>query len=106
MPHVRCLKNIGVASVLNEKWETSCDEMNEDVSAAPVSSLQVYWCNGAQICSPHDREILCCVEEQLEPWSASCWEEELVETSSLRTDPLADISRSYMEELTSLCFHR
>lgn len=83
-----------------------CDEMNEDVSAAPVYSLQVYWCNGAQISSPHDREILCCVEEQLEPWSSACWEEELVETSSLRTDPLPDISRSYMEELTSLCFHR
>uniref|UniRef100_A0A674N272 Phosphoglucomutase 2-like 1 n=1 Tax=Takifugu rubripes TaxID=31033 RepID=A0A674N272_TAKRU len=70
------------------------------------NGYKVYWCNGAQICSPHDREILCCVEEQLEPWSSSCWEEELVETSSLRTNPLADISRSYMEELTSLCFHR
>lgn len=68
--------------------------------------LQVYWCNGAQISSPHDREILGCVEEHLEPWSSSCWEEDLVETSSLRTDPLTQINRSYMEELTSLCFHR
>lgn len=68
--------------------------------------LQVYWSNGAQISSPHDREILCCVEEQLEPWSSSCWEEGLVETSPLRTDPLTQMNRCYMEELTSLCFHR
>lgn len=68
--------------------------------------LQVYWCSGAQISSPHDREILGCVEEQLQPWSSSCWDEGLVETSSLRTDPLTQMNRCYMEELTSLCFHR
>uniref|UniRef100_H3D0W1 Phosphoglucomutase 2-like 1 n=1 Tax=Tetraodon nigroviridis TaxID=99883 RepID=H3D0W1_TETNG len=67
---------------------------------------KVYWCSGAQICSPHDREVLCCVEEQLEPWSSSCWDEGLAETSSLRTDPLAPMNHCYMEELTSLCFHR
>lgn len=66
----------------------------------------MYWCNGAQITSPHDREILRCVEEQLEPWSSSCWDEGLVETSSLRTDALTQMNRCYMEELTSLCFHR
>lgn len=68
--------------------------------------LQVYWCNGAQIASPHDKEILRSIEEQLEPWSSSCWEESLVESSSLRTDPLSQINSGYMEELTSLCFHR
>lgn len=66
----------------------------------------MYWSNGAQICSPHDREVLRCVEEQLEPWSSSCWDEGLVETSSLRTDPLTQINRCYMEELSCLCFHR
>uniref|UniRef100_A0A7N8Y7X8 Phosphoglucomutase 2 like 1 n=1 Tax=Mastacembelus armatus TaxID=205130 RepID=A0A7N8Y7X8_9TELE len=66
----------------------------------------VYWCNGAQIASPHDKEILRSIEEQLEPWSASCWEEELVEKCSLRTDPLTQINSCYMDELTSLCFHR
>lgn len=68
--------------------------------------LQVYWCNGAQISSPHDKEILKSIEEQLEPWSASCWDEELVESCSLRTDPLTQINSCYMDELTSLCFHR
>lgn len=68
--------------------------------------LQVYWCNGAQISSPHDKEILQSIEEQLEPWSSSCWEENLVESCTLRTDPLTQINSCYMDELTSLCFHR
>uniref|UniRef100_A0A7N6A8J9 Phosphoglucomutase 2-like 1 n=1 Tax=Anabas testudineus TaxID=64144 RepID=A0A7N6A8J9_ANATE len=66
----------------------------------------VYWCNSAQIGSPHDKEILLNIEEQLEPWSASCWDERLVESSSLRTNPLTQINSCYMEELASLCFHR
>ncbi|KAM6932399.1 glucose 1,6-bisphosphate synthase isoform 2-T2 [Lycodopsis pacificus] len=70
------------------------------------NGYKVYWCNGAQISSPHDQEILQSIEEQLEPWSASCWEEELVESCSLRTDPLTQINSCYMDELTSLCFHR
>uniref|UniRef100_A0A7N8WM00 Phosphoglucomutase 2 like 1 n=1 Tax=Mastacembelus armatus TaxID=205130 RepID=A0A7N8WM00_9TELE len=70
------------------------------------NGYKVYWCNGAQIASPHDKEILRSIEEQLEPWSASCWEEELVEKCSLRTDPLTQINSCYMDELTSLCFHR
>ncbi|CAK6980723.1 glucose 1%2C6-bisphosphate synthase [Scomber scombrus] len=69
------------------------------------NGYKVYWSNGAQISSPHDKEILRSIEEQLEPWSASCWEEELVESCSLRTDPLIHINNSYMEEITSLCFH-
>ncbi|XP_041796509.1 glucose 1,6-bisphosphate synthase [Chelmon rostratus] len=70
------------------------------------NGYKVYWCNGAQISSPHDKEILRSIEEQLEPWSSSCWDEELVESCSLRTDPLTQINSLYMEELTSLCFHR
>lgn len=70
------------------------------------NGYKVYWCNGAQIASPHDKEILQSIEQQLEPWSSSCWEEELVERCSLRTDPLTQINSLYMDELTSLCFHR
>ncbi|XP_075994244.1 glucose 1,6-bisphosphate synthase [Genypterus blacodes] len=70
------------------------------------NGYKVYWCNGAQICSPHDKEILQSIEEQLEPWSSSCWDAELVENSSLRTDPLLKVNSCYMEELASLCLHR
>uniref|UniRef100_A0A669D9C9 Phosphoglucomutase 2-like 1 n=1 Tax=Oreochromis niloticus TaxID=8128 RepID=A0A669D9C9_ORENI len=70
------------------------------------NGYKVYWCNGAQIASPHDKEILRCIEEQLEPWSASCWDVGLVDRCSLRTDPLTQINSCYMDELASLCFHR
>ncbi|XP_069566525.1 glucose 1,6-bisphosphate synthase [Brachyistius frenatus] len=70
------------------------------------NGYKVYWCNGAQITSPHDKEILRCIEEQLEPWSASCWEEELADRCSLRSDPLPQVNGCYMDELTSLCYHR
>lgn len=80
--------------------------ISDDLLVCTAALLQVYWCNGAQITSPHDKEILRSIEEQLEPWSASCWDEEMVESSSLRTDPLNQINSCYMDELTSLCFHR
>ncbi|KAM9853324.1 glucose 1,6-bisphosphate synthase [Aulostomus maculatus] len=70
------------------------------------NGYKVYWSNGAQISSPHDKEILRSIEEQLEPWSASCWDQELVDSSNLRTDPLTQINSCYMDQISSLCFHR
>ncbi|XP_031429719.1 glucose 1,6-bisphosphate synthase [Clupea harengus] len=69
------------------------------------NGFKVYWHNGAQISSPHDREILRCIEESTEPWPES-WSEGLADSSTLRSDPLDTITRLYMEELTSVCFHR
>ncbi|XP_068172791.1 glucose 1,6-bisphosphate synthase isoform X2 [Antennarius striatus] len=70
------------------------------------NGYKVYWSNGAQICSPRDKEILQSIEQQLEPWSPSCWDEGLVKTSPLRTDPLVQINSCYMDDLNALCFHR
>ncbi|XP_063061690.1 glucose 1,6-bisphosphate synthase [Engraulis encrasicolus] len=69
------------------------------------NGYKVYWHNGAQISSPHDKEILRCIEESTEPWAES-WNEALVDSSPLRRDPLATISRLYNEELSTVCFHR
>ncbi|XP_030633648.1 glucose 1,6-bisphosphate synthase [Chanos chanos] len=69
------------------------------------NGYKVYWQNGAQISSPHDKEILRCIEESTEPWPDS-WNESLVESSPLRRDPLGDVSCWYMEELRTVCFHR
>uniref|UniRef100_A0A8D1E5N1 Phosphoglucomutase 2 like 1 n=1 Tax=Sus scrofa TaxID=9823 RepID=A0A8D1E5N1_PIG len=65
----------------------------------------VYWENGAQITSPHDKEILKCIEECVEPWNGS-WNDNLVDTSPLTRDPLQDICRRYMEDLKKICFYR
>lgn len=69
------------------------------------NGYKVYWENGAQITSPHDKEILKCIEECVEPWNGS-WNDNLVDTSPLTRDPLQDICRRYMEDLKKICFYR
>ncbi|KAJ8266579.1 hypothetical protein GJAV_G00132090 [Gymnothorax javanicus] len=69
------------------------------------NGYKVYWENGAQISTPHDKEILRCIEESTEPWPES-WNENLPDSSPLRSDPLKDICRCYMDDLKSVCFHR
>ncbi|XP_053312605.1 glucose 1,6-bisphosphate synthase [Spea bombifrons] len=69
------------------------------------NGYKVYWENGAQITSPHDKEILKCVDESSEPWDDS-WRENLAESSPLVKDPLENITNSYMQDLSSICFNR
>ncbi|XP_037232107.1 glucose 1,6-bisphosphate synthase isoform X2 [Falco rusticolus] len=69
------------------------------------NGYKVYWENGAQITSPHDKEIIKCIEECVEPWNGS-WNENLVDTSPLREDPLKKICDCYMEDLKKICYHR
>uniref|UniRef100_A0A2I2YPZ7 Glucose 1,6-bisphosphate synthase n=1 Tax=Gorilla gorilla gorilla TaxID=9595 RepID=A0A2I2YPZ7_GORGO len=69
------------------------------------NGYKVYWETGAQITSPHDKEILKCIEECVEPWNGS-WNDNLVDTSPLKRDPLQDICRRYMEDLKKICFYR
>ncbi|KAG8430787.1 hypothetical protein GDO86_020010 [Hymenochirus boettgeri] len=69
------------------------------------NGYKVYWENGAQITSPHDKEIVKCIEQSSEPWGDS-WQENLSDSSPLTKDPLGEITRCYMEDLKSLCFHR
>lgn len=69
------------------------------------NGYKVYWENGSQITSPHDKEILKCIEESVEPWDGS-WNENIADGSPLRSDPLDEICKSYMEDLKVICFHR
>ncbi|KAJ6664856.1 hypothetical protein lerEdw1_005828 [Lerista edwardsae] len=69
------------------------------------NGYKVYWENGAQITSPHDKEILKCIEECTEPWNDS-WNENLADTSLLAHDPLQKICASYMEDLRKISYHR
>ncbi|NXA38091.1 PGM2L synthase, partial [Eudromia elegans] len=84
---------------------TASHNRKEDNGYKASSRLEVYWENGAQIKSPHDKEIIKCIEECVEPWNGS-WNENLVDTSPLRQDPLKKICDSYMEDLKKICYHR
>lgn len=70
------------------------------------NGYKVYWSNGAQMISPHDKLVLKSISEQLQPWSALCWSQEESNKNSRRTDPLEEINRRYMEELKAVCFYR
>uniref|UniRef100_A0A672JDY8 Phosphoglucomutase 2 n=1 Tax=Salarias fasciatus TaxID=181472 RepID=A0A672JDY8_SALFA len=51
------------------------------------NGYKVYWENGAQIVSPHDKGISKAIEENLKPWPES-WNTEEASKSSLMKDPM------------------
>lgn len=66
---------------------------------------QVYWENGAQIVSPHDKGIAKAIEENLEPWPAS-WDSEEALKSALLKDPYQDVHTHYFRAIQKHCHHR
>ncbi|KAI6661963.1 Phosphoglucomutase-2-like [Oopsacas minuta] len=68
------------------------------------NGYKLYWCNAAQILSPHDKAISEAIVANLEPWSWS-WDTSSIPTSPLISDPYADISRAYNTELASIGSH-
>ncbi|ELK06427.1 phosphoglucomutase-2 [Pteropus alecto] len=69
------------------------------------NGYKVYWDNGAQIISPHDKGISQAIEENLEPWPQA-WDDSLINSSALLHDPSASINKDYFEDLKKYCFHR
>lgn len=63
------------------------------------NGYKVYWDNGAQIISPHDKNIQKLILENLCPLETS-WNLELLESPLLR-DPYTDMIKLYMEKLTA-----
>ncbi|XP_029048774.1 phosphoglucomutase-2 [Osmia bicornis bicornis] len=62
------------------------------------NGYKVYWENGAQIISPHDKKIQKYILENLEP-AESSWDVMKVYTSDLYIDPWNDIMQSYFSDL-------
>ncbi|XP_062244042.1 phosphoglucomutase-2 [Platichthys flesus] len=69
------------------------------------NGYKVYWENGAQIVSPHDKGISKAIEENLEPWPES-WKAEEALKSPLLKDPYHDVHTQYFKAIQKHCHHR
>ncbi len=66
------------------------------------NGYKVYWDNGAQIIPPHDVGIATQIEAHLVPWENS-WCTDVVKSSSLVSDPLGAIEKSYYHDIQKHC---
>lgn len=62
------------------------------------NGYKVYWENGSQIISPHDKEIQKSICENLEPLDSS-WNTAGIYGNSLLKDPLDEVMKSYMSDV-------
>lgn len=65
------------------------------------NGYKVYFDNGAQIISPHDKGIAQAIEESLEP-DVHAWDLDVVEKHALRTDPFDETYKCYYADLRQL----
>lgn len=64
------------------------------------NGYKVYWENGSQIISPHDKEIQKNILDNLEPL-ASSWDTSIVYSNPLFKDPLQEVMASYFNDVKS-----
>ncbi|XP_061883205.1 phosphoglucomutase-2 [Entelurus aequoreus] len=69
------------------------------------NGYKVYWENGAQIVSPHDKGIAKAIMDNLEPWSGS-WDAEGALKNPLLEDPYQEIHTHYFKAIQKHCHHR
>lgn len=69
------------------------------------NGYKVYWENGAQIISPHDKGISQAIEENQEPWPQA-WDDKLIDSSPLLHDPYAMVNKEYFKDIQKQCFYR
>lgn len=65
------------------------------------NGYKVYWGNGAQIISPHDKGIQQSILENLEPKESS-WNTDILKDSKLLEDPFEEMYKKYYETLKSV----
>ncbi|XP_005106032.1 phosphoglucomutase-2 [Aplysia californica] len=70
------------------------------------NGYKVYWNNGAQIVSPHDKGISQAIDESLEPLASSWDVSSLERLSSLVKDPMEETLKRYNADVLSLCYLR
>lgn len=58
----------------------------------------MYWSNGAQIVTPHDKNIQESILKNQEMDDVS-WDISVIQSNSKVSDPTADIDKSYYEQL-------
>ncbi|RKO87501.1 hypothetical protein BDK51DRAFT_33316, partial [Blyttiomyces helicus] len=63
------------------------------------NGYKVYWSNGSQIIPPHDKGIAEKIEQNLVPWT---WDNTLVKTSPLCTDPAESMIAAYFGSVATL----
>ncbi|XP_003744897.1 phosphoglucomutase-2 [Galendromus occidentalis] len=69
------------------------------------NGYKVFWSNGAQIISPHDKGIQTSIEKNLEPWSQA-WDVDDLRNNALLNDPTEEINSNYMQIIENNIFDR
>ncbi|XP_013403616.1 phosphoglucomutase-2-like [Lingula anatina] len=69
------------------------------------NGYKVYWENGAQIISPHDKGISKSITENQEPWPEA-WKTDSLDSNPLLKQPFEEIKSSYFQELQKICFFK
>lgn len=69
------------------------------------NGYKVYWTNGAQIISPHDKGIQKSIEENLEPWPES-WNYTNVRSNTLYKEPLDEVMTTYFKMINDNVIYR
>lgn len=69
------------------------------------NGYKVYYSNGAQIISPHDKGISSKIIANLEPWPLS-WDTSITEKSPECKDPYDEVYSCYMEDLKKLSYQK